>query len=60
MQEVSANIGVSLTAVVPVKNYSQEVELDPEMDILILNALNLLLRATEGYFDNQGEDTKSV
>ncbi|KAA0719444.1 Interferon-induced protein 44 [Triplophysa tibetana] len=60
MQEVSANIGVSLTAVVPVKNYSEEVELDPEMDILLLNALNLILRATDGYFDNQGEDTKSV
>lgn len=55
MHEVCANIGVSLTAVVPVQNYSKEVELDPDMDILLLNALNHILRAAEGYFDDQGE-----
>nr|XP_055057641.1 interferon-induced protein 44-like [Misgurnus anguillicaudatus]XP_055057642.1 interferon-induced protein 44-like [Misgurnus anguillicaudatus] len=60
MQEVCGNIGVSLTAVVPVKNYSEEVELDPHTDILLLNALNHILRAAEGYFDNQGEDAVSV
>lgn len=52
MQEVSAQLGVSLSAVVPVKNYCHELEIDPQTDILLLNAVVQMLRATEGYFDD--------
>ncbi|NP_001122200.1 interferon induced protein 44c1 [Danio rerio] len=52
MQEVSTRLGVSLSAVVPVKNYYQELEVDPQTDILLLSALIQMLRAAEGYFDN--------
>lgn len=52
VQEVSAQLGVSLSAVVPVKNYCQELEIDPQTDILLLNAVVQILRATEGYFDD--------
>lgn len=52
MQEISSQLGVSLSAVVPVKNYCHELEIDPQTDILLLNAVVQMLRATEGYFDD--------
>ncbi|XP_016103955.1 interferon-induced protein 44-like [Sinocyclocheilus grahami] len=52
MQEVSFQLGVSLSVVVPVKNYYQELEIDPQTDILLLNAVVQMLRAAEGYFDD--------
>lgn len=52
MQEVSAQLGVSLSAVIPVKNYCQELEIEPQTDILLLNAVVQILRAAEGYFDD--------
>uniref|UniRef100_A0A3B1KEF2 TLDc domain-containing protein n=1 Tax=Astyanax mexicanus TaxID=7994 RepID=A0A3B1KEF2_ASTMX len=52
MQKVSTNLGVTLSAVVPVKNYSQDLELDIQTDILLLNVLIQMLRATEGFFDD--------
>ncbi|KAF4117442.1 hypothetical protein G5714_001995 [Onychostoma macrolepis] len=51
-QEVSTQLGVSLSAVVPVKNYFQELEIDSQTDILLLNAAVQMLRAAEGYFDD--------
>ncbi|XP_056334291.1 interferon-induced protein 44-like [Danio aesculapii] len=56
MQEVSTQLGVSLSAVVPVKNYSQELEIDPQNDILLLNAVVHMLRAAEGFFDDLPEE----
>ncbi|XP_048020320.1 interferon-induced protein 44-like [Megalobrama amblycephala] len=52
VQEVSTRLGVSLSAVIPVKNYYQELEIDPQTDILLLNAVVQILRAAEGYFDD--------
>jgi len=52
VQEVSAQLGVSMSAVIPVKNYYQELEIDPQTDILLLNAVVQILRATEGFFDD--------
>ncbi|XP_043109448.1 interferon induced protein 44c2 isoform X2 [Puntigrus tetrazona] len=52
MQEISTKLGVSLSAVVPVKNYCQELEIDSQTDILLLNAVVQILRATEGFFDD--------
>ncbi|XDV27682.1 hypothetical protein PO909_031179 [Leuciscus waleckii] len=52
VQEVSAQIGVSMSAVIPVKNYCQELEIDPQTDILLLNAVVQILRAAEGFFDD--------
>ncbi|XP_067308436.1 interferon-induced protein 44-like isoform X2 [Pseudorasbora parva] len=52
VQEVSAQLGVSLSAVIPVKNYYQELEIDPQTDILLLNAVVQILRATGGFFDD--------
>lgn len=56
MREVAGNLGVSMSAVIPVKNYSQELELDPLTDILLLSALNQMVRLSESYFDDLYKD----
>uniref|UniRef100_A0A3B4WKT2 Interferon-induced protein 44-like n=1 Tax=Seriola lalandi dorsalis TaxID=1841481 RepID=A0A3B4WKT2_SERLL len=56
MQEVSARLGVPMSCVVPVKNYSEELELDPNCDILLLSAVNQMLRFADNYFDDITEE----
>ena len=56
MREAAVQLGVSMSAVIPVKNYSQELELDPLTDILLLNAVNQMLRVAESYFDDLFQD----
>ncbi|XP_040926497.2 interferon-induced protein 44-like [Betta splendens] len=51
MQEVSERLGVPLSCVVPVKNYSEELELNPDCDILLLSAVIQMLRFADNYFD---------
>uniref|UniRef100_A0A3Q2TAV7 Interferon-induced protein 44-like n=1 Tax=Fundulus heteroclitus TaxID=8078 RepID=A0A3Q2TAV7_FUNHE len=51
MQGVSTKVGVPLSCIVPVKNYSGELELDLNCDILLLSALIQMLRFTDNYFD---------
>ncbi|XP_026200966.1 interferon-induced protein 44-like [Anabas testudineus] len=51
MQEASARLGVPLSCVVPVKNYSEELELDLNCDILLLSAVIQMLRFADNYFD---------
>ncbi|XP_075944347.1 interferon-induced protein 44-like [Anarhichas minor] len=51
MQEVSARLGVPVSCVVPVKNYSEELELDQNCDILLLSAVIQMLRFADNYFD---------
>uniref|UniRef100_A0A4W6CLB4 TLDc domain-containing protein n=1 Tax=Lates calcarifer TaxID=8187 RepID=A0A4W6CLB4_LATCA len=49
--EVSARLGVPLSCVIPVKNYSEELELDLNCDILLLSAVIQMLRFADNYFD---------
>lgn len=51
MQEVSVRLGVSVSAVVPVKNYSRELDLDLEVDVLLLSAVLQIIRTAEVYFE---------
>ncbi|XP_044056386.1 interferon-induced protein 44-like isoform X3 [Siniperca chuatsi] len=51
MQEVSARLGVPLSCVIPVKNYSEELELDVNCDILLLTSVIQMLRFADNYFD---------
>ncbi|XP_041862695.1 interferon-induced protein 44-like [Melanotaenia boesemani] len=51
VQEISARLGVPLSCIVPVKNYSEELELDTNCDILLLSAVNQMLRFVDNYFD---------
>ncbi|KAM6962489.1 interferon-induced protein 44-like [Aplochiton taeniatus] len=51
-QEVSSRIGVPMTCVVPVKNYSEELELEPNCDILLLSAVVQMLRLVDDYLED--------
>ena len=56
MQEASARLGVPLSCVVPLKNYSEELELDPNTDILLLSAIIQMLRFADNYFDDISDE----
>ncbi|KAL1021993.1 hypothetical protein UPYG_G00020850 [Umbra pygmaea] len=50
--EVSVCLGVSQSCVLPVKNYSRELELEVNSDILLLSAVVQMLRNTDDYFED--------
>ncbi|XP_056615605.1 interferon-induced protein 44-like isoform X2 [Triplophysa dalaica] len=52
VQEVSSRLGVPVSCVLPVKNYSQEMELNLSCDVLLLTALQQMLNYAEDYLDD--------
>ncbi|KAM4738707.1 interferon-induced protein 44-like [Anableps anableps] len=60
MQEVSTRLGVPLSCIVPVKNYSEELELDLNSDILLLGAVIQMLRFVDNYFDELSDRLSST
>ncbi|KAE8294009.1 Interferon-induced protein 44-like [Larimichthys crocea] len=60
MQEASARLGVPLSCIVPVKNYSEELELDPNCDILLLTAIIQMLRFADNYFDELSDRFSNI
>ncbi|XP_056303846.1 interferon-induced protein 44-like isoform X1 [Danio aesculapii] len=52
VQEVSSRLGVPVSCVLPVKNYSQELELELNCDVLLLTALQQMLNFAEDYLDD--------
>ncbi|XP_034149562.1 interferon-induced protein 44-like [Esox lucius] len=57
-QEVSCQLGVPMSCIVPVKNYSEEVELEMNCDILLLSAVIQMLRFADNYFDDVSDQGK--
>ncbi|XP_028666589.1 interferon-induced protein 44-like [Erpetoichthys calabaricus] len=49
--KVSQMVGVPVTCILPVRNYWCETELDMKVDILILKALQEILRQADAFFD---------
>ncbi|XP_059203467.1 interferon-induced protein 44-like [Centropristis striata] len=60
MQEVSTRLGMPMSCVVPVKNYSKEFELDLNCDILLLSAVIQMLRAADCYFDELNDQLGNI
>ncbi|XP_054459512.1 interferon-induced protein 44-like [Anoplopoma fimbria] len=60
MQEVSTRLGVPMSCVVPVKNYSKEFELDQNCDILLLTAVIQMLRFADSYFEDLSDRLSNV
>ncbi|XP_037553883.1 interferon-induced protein 44 [Nematolebias whitei] len=60
VQEVGARLGVPLSCVVPVKNYSEELELDMNCDVLLLSAIVQMLRFADNFFDEVSDRLSSV
>nr|XP_055073513.1 interferon-induced protein 44-like isoform X2 [Misgurnus anguillicaudatus]XP_055073514.1 interferon-induced protein 44-like isoform X2 [Misgurnus anguillicaudatus] len=52
VQEVSSRLGVPVSCVLPVKNYSQELELNLNCDLLLLTAVQQMLRSADDYLDD--------
>uniref|UniRef100_A0A8C0YQG3 Interferon induced protein 44f1 n=1 Tax=Cyprinus carpio carpio TaxID=630221 RepID=A0A8C0YQG3_CYPCA len=52
VQEVSSWLGVPVSCVLPVKNYSQELELELNCDVLLLTALQQMLNFADDYLDD--------
>ncbi|KAK7136982.1 hypothetical protein R3I93_017143 [Phoxinus phoxinus] len=52
VQEVSSRLGVPVSCVLPVKNYSQDLELELKCDVLLLNAIQQMLRFADDYLDD--------
>ncbi|XP_056613877.1 interferon-induced protein 44-like isoform X2 [Triplophysa dalaica] len=52
VQEVSSRLGVPVSCVLPVKNYSQELELNLSCDVLLLTVLQQMLRFADDYLDD--------
>ncbi|CAK8672687.1 interferon-induced protein 44-like [Clavelina lepadiformis] len=56
--EASLKIGVPVSHILPIKNYTHEIELDTYVDVLALSALQQMLRFTDNYFDECIVQTK--
>ncbi|CAL9695016.1 unnamed protein product [Knipowitschia caucasica] len=52
MQEAAVRLGLPLSCVLPLKNYSEELELEVCVDVLLLTALQQTLRFADNYFDD--------
>ncbi|XP_023810028.1 interferon-induced protein 44-like [Oryzias latipes] len=60
VQEAGTRVGVPLSCIIPVKNYSQELELETGIDILLLSAAVQMLRFVDNFFDELGDQLSSV
>ncbi|XP_058617659.1 interferon-induced protein 44-like [Onychostoma macrolepis] len=60
VQEVSSRLGVPVSCVLPVKNYSQELELDLNCDVLLLTALQQMLNFADDYLDDADQMEDNV
>lgn len=60
MQMVKAGelLGMATSYIVPVRNYSTQLELDDNMDILLLNAVDHILQYADLYFMDSAVDYK--
>ncbi|KAM4724069.1 interferon-induced protein 44-like [Anableps anableps] len=55
-RQLSESLGIPLSYVLPVKNYSEELELDQNTDILLLMVLEQILNYADSFFENQITD----
>ncbi|KAK7904026.1 hypothetical protein WMY93_016633 [Mugilogobius chulae] len=57
IQEVSESVGIKKW-IFPLKNYSEELDLDPMMDILLLSAVERMLKCADSFFENHNQKNK--
>ena len=53
MQECSDKLGVPMNCIFPVKNYSEEVTNDLQLDVLILMAMTNIIMFANDYVEEQ-------
>ncbi|XP_073339759.1 interferon-induced protein 44-like [Pagrus major] len=59
-RELSESLGIPLSCVLPVKNYSEELELDHDTDILLFSAVEQILNYADSFFENQVVEDQEV
>ncbi|XP_036927981.1 interferon-induced protein 44-like [Acanthopagrus latus] len=59
-RELSESLGIPLSCVLPVKNYSEELELDQDTDILLFSAVEQMLNYADSFFENQVVEDQAV
>ncbi|XP_072562766.1 interferon-induced protein 44-like [Paramormyrops kingsleyae] len=58
IERTSRCLGIPMLHVLPVKNYSSEIELNDTCDILLLSAMKQMLNFADNYFDDCEENTE--
>ncbi|XP_026173939.1 interferon-induced protein 44-like [Mastacembelus armatus] len=58
-RELSESLGIPLYCVLPVKNYSNELDLDQDTDILLFSAVEQMLNYADNFLENQEFDDGS-
>lgn len=51
MSEFSSAVGIPMNCIFPVKNYSEEIDLDDDVDTLILSTLKHMLDFGDDFID---------
>ncbi|XP_075315890.1 interferon-induced protein 44-like [Odontesthes bonariensis] len=51
MEKFSANVGIPMNCIFPVRNYSQEINMNDDIDSLILDAMKDILQCADDYFE---------
>ncbi|XP_014834313.1 PREDICTED: interferon-induced protein 44-like [Poecilia mexicana] len=51
MGDFSSSLGIPMNCILPVKNYSHEIQLNPDVNALILSALRLMVDFGDDYAD---------
>ncbi|XP_029968167.1 interferon-induced protein 44-like [Salarias fasciatus] len=51
MAEFSSKVGIPMNFILPVKNYSEEISTNPDVDRLILNVLRLIIDFGDDFID---------
>ncbi|XP_060739090.1 interferon-induced protein 44-like isoform X2 [Tachysurus vachellii] len=57
--KAGALLGMATSYILPVRNYSSQLELNDNMDILLLNAVDHILQYTDLYFQENAMDCKA-
>ncbi|KAM4521522.1 interferon-induced protein 44-like [Odontesthes bonariensis] len=51
MEKFSANVGIPMNCIFPVRNYSQETNMDDDIDSLILDAMKNILQCADDFLE---------
>ncbi|CAL8309353.1 unnamed protein product [Lota lota] len=60
MSKAGEMLGMSISSIMPVKNYSSELKLDSSTDTLLLSAVDLILEYTDLYFQDQASEGPKI